>query len=128
MIPLCLDQGIGLIPWSPLARGKLAHPRDAGTVRSRTDPFAKTLYDATAAADEKVLSRVEEIASARGVPPAQIALAWLFHKPGVTAPIVGASKPQHLQDALAAASLKLNADEIKKLEEPYVPHPVAGHE
>ena len=128
MIPLCRAEGIGLIPWSPLARGKLARPPEAATVRSRTDDFAKTLYAASAQSDERVLARVQELASARGVPPAQIALAWLLHKPGVTAPIVGASKPQHLEDAIAALGIKFTAAEIKQLEEPYVPHAVAGHE
>ena len=128
MIPLCRAEGLGLIPWSPLARGLLARNRQTGTVRSRTDDFAKTLYSKTAESDDKVIAGVQTLATAHGVPPARIALAWLLHKPGVTAPIVGASKPQHLEDAVAAVGLKLTADEIKKLEEPYVPHAVAGHE
>jgi aryl-alcohol dehydrogenase-like predicted oxidoreductase len=128
MIPLCRTEGLGLIPWSPLARGLLARNRQAGTVRSKTDDFAKSLYAATAESDDKVIARVQTLAAAHGVPPARIALAWLLHKPGVTAPIVGASKPQHLEDAVGALSIKLTADEIKQLEEPYVPHAVAGHE
>jgi aryl-alcohol dehydrogenase (NADP+) len=128
MIPLCRAEGLGLIPWSPLARGRLARPRDAGTVRSRTDEYARTLYDATAESDGKVIARVQDIAAARGVPPAQIALAWLLHQPGITAPIIGASQPRHLEDAIAALSLKLTPEEIKNLETPYVPHPIAGHE
>jgi aryl-alcohol dehydrogenase (NADP+) len=128
MIPLCRAEGLGLIPWSPLARGLLARNRQTGTVRSRTDDFAKTLYSKTSESDDKVIAGVQTVATAHGVPPARIALAWLLHKPGVTAPIVGASKPQHLEDAVAAVDLKLTTDEIKKLEEPYVPHAVAGHE
>jgi aryl-alcohol dehydrogenase-like predicted oxidoreductase len=128
MIPLCRAEGIGLIPWSPLARGRLARQPQAGTIRSKTDDFAKTLYGPTTESDEKVVACLQDLAAARGVPPAQIALAWLLHKPGITAPIVGASKPKHLEDAVAALSIKLSAEEIKALEEPYVPHPVAGHE
>ena len=128
MIPLCRAEGLGLIPWSPLARGRLARNREAGTVRARTDEYAKSLYAATAESDDKVIASVQTVAAAHGVPPARIALAWLLHKPGLTAPIVGASKPQHLENAVAAVGLKLTADEIKQLEEPYVPHAVAGHE
>jgi aryl-alcohol dehydrogenase (NADP+) len=128
MIPLCRAEGLGLIPWSPLASGLLARSRQAGTVRSKTDDFAKSLYAATAESDDKVIARVQAVATAHGVPPARIALAWLLHKPGVIAPIVGASKPQHLEDAVAAVGIKLTADEIKKLEEPYVPHAITGHE
>jgi aryl-alcohol dehydrogenase (NADP+) len=127
MVPLCRAEGVGLIPWSPLARGLLAG-RGAGTVRSETDQYAKLLYGGFAASDEKVIERVRTIAAARAVPPAQVALAWLLHKPGITAPIVGMSKPHHLEDALGALKLKLTADEIRNLEEPYVPHPIAGHE
>jgi 1-deoxyxylulose-5-phosphate synthase len=127
MIPLCRAEGIGLIPWSPLARGLLARNRQAGTVRSKTDDFAKSLYAATAESDDKVIARVQAVAAAHGVPPARIALAWLLHKPGVTAPIVGASKPQHIEDAVGAMSIKLTAEEIASLEQPYVPHAVAGH-
>ena len=129
MIPLCRDQGIGLIPWSPLARGFLAGNRrrqDKGeTTRARSDAFAHQLYYADD--DFKVVERVTEIAQKRGVPNAQVALAWLLARPGVTAPIVGASKPNHLADAFAALELKLDVDEIKALEEPYRPHPVLGH-
>jgi aryl-alcohol dehydrogenase-like predicted oxidoreductase len=128
MIPLCRTEDLGLIPWSPLARGLLARSRQVGTVRSRTDDFAKSLYAATTESDDKVIARVQALATTKGVPPARIALAWLLHKPGVTAPIVGASKPQHLEDAVAAVDLKLTADEIKSLEEPYAPHAVTGHE
>jgi aryl-alcohol dehydrogenase-like predicted oxidoreductase len=128
MIPFCRAEGIGLIPWSPLARGVLARQPQAGTVRSQTDDYAKSLYGGTTEADGRVLARAQSLAATRGVPPARIALAWLLHKPGVVAPIIGASKPQHLEDAIAALSIKLTAEEIKMLEEPYVPHPIAGHE
>ena len=129
MIPLCLDQGVGCIPWSPLARGVLAgtRSRDGGrhTTRSSTDPFTDYLYDQPT--DFDVVDAVAEVAAARGVPPAQVALAWLLAKPGVTAPIVGATKKRHLKDALAAEELALGEDEIAGLEKPYVPHPVLGH-
>lgn len=128
MIPLCRAEGIGIIPWSPLARGLLAGNRQAATVRSRTDEYAKRLYDGSGASDERVLERVRKLAAAHGAPPARIALAWLLHKVGVTAPIIGTSKPHHLEDALAALKLKLTSDEIATLEEPYVPHAIAGHE
>jgi 1-deoxyxylulose-5-phosphate synthase len=127
MIPLCVDQGVGLIPWSPLARGVLAGSRQSGTVRTRSDPFMKTLYDATQEADERVVERVARVAEARGVRPASVALAWLLHKPGLTAPIVGTSRPAHLDDAIAALDITLSAEELAALEEPYVPHTVAGH-
>jgi aryl-alcohol dehydrogenase (NADP+) len=125
MIPLCLDQGVAVIPWSPLARGRLAGNKREGTVRSETDDYSKVLY--AAESDEKVIDRVIEVAAGRGVKPAQVALAWMLSKPGVTAPIVGASKPHHLSDAIAALDLKLDADEINRLEEVYAPHPVLGH-
>ena len=128
MIPLCRAEGLGLIPWSPLARGLLARSRQVGTVRSKTDDFATSLYAGTTESDDKVIARVQALAAAHGVPPARIALAWLLHKPGVTAPIVGASKPQHLEDAVGALSIKLTAEEMVSLEQPYVPHPVVGHE
>ena len=99
MIPLCRAEGIGLIPWSPLARGLLARNRQASTVRSRTDDYATRLYAGTAESDDKVVARVQTLAAAHGVPPARIALAWLLHKPGVVAPIIGASKALHLEDA-----------------------------
>jgi aryl-alcohol dehydrogenase-like predicted oxidoreductase len=128
MMGLCAAEGIGMIPWSPLARGRLTRPADesAQTERAATDQFGKTLYTATEAADRKVIQRVGEVAAARGVPPAQVALAWLLQKPAVSAPIVGATKPHHLADAAAAVSLQLSAEEIAALEEPYVPHVVAG--
>jgi aryl-alcohol dehydrogenase (NADP+) len=129
MIPLCREEGIGVIPWSPLARGFLAGNRrkeDFGeTVRSKTDPFAHGLYYQPA--DFAVVDRVGEIARARGVPNAQVALAWMLQQPGVTAPIVGASKMQHLEDAVAALSLKLDERELQALAEPYQPHQVLGH-
>ena len=128
MMGLCSAEGIGVIPWSPLARGRLARPwEDAPTTnRAETDEFGKTLYRSMVQADRKVVERVGEVAAARGIPRAQVALAWLLHKPVVTSPIIGATKQQHLEDALATLSLKLTADEIARLEEPYVPHPVAG--
>jgi 1-deoxyxylulose-5-phosphate synthase len=130
MIPYCIDQGIGVLPWSPLARGLLAGTRTrAGerlTQRARTDPFADSLYDPDV--DFAVVDSAVEVAEARGVSSAQVALAWLLHKPGVTAPIVGATKVEHLDDAIAATELQLDPDEIGRLEERYVPHAVAGHE
>jgi aryl-alcohol dehydrogenase-like predicted oxidoreductase len=127
MMPLCRSEGVGVIPWSPLARGRLARPWDAqATRRLETDQFGKTLYARTEEADRKVVERVGQVADRRGVPRAQVALAWLLGKPGVTSPIVGASRPEHLADAAAAVSLRLGADEIAALEEPYLPHPVAG--
>ncbi len=129
MIPQCLDQGIGIIPWSPLARGVLAGNRtrdgEKRTTRSSTDPFTDFLYNQPT--DFDVVDRVAEVAKERGVAPAQIALAWLLHKPGVTAPIVGATKMVHLEDAIAAEQLALSDEEMARLEEPYVPHPVLGH-
>jgi 1-deoxyxylulose-5-phosphate synthase len=129
MIPQCIDQGVGVIPWSPLARGVLAGNRtrtgDRRTTRAGTDPFSDSLY--STAADFDVVDRVAQVAADRGSRPAQVALAWLLQRPGVTAPIVGATKPGHLEDALAAEQLELSAEEIKLLEEPYVPHPVLGH-
>jgi aryl-alcohol dehydrogenase (NADP+) len=129
MIPLCREEGIGVIPWSPLARGFLVGNRrkeDFGeTVRSKTDPFAHGLYYQPA--DFAVVERVSEIARARGVPNAQVALAWILQQPGVTTPIVGASKMQHLEDAVAALSLKLDERELQALAEPYQPHRVLGH-
>jgi 1-deoxyxylulose-5-phosphate synthase len=122
MIPQCLDQGVGLLPWSPLARGLLAGSQS--TARAGSDPFRGSLYRPDL--DQPVIDRTREIAAARGVPPAQAALAWLLHKPGVTAPIVGATKLGHVEDALAAEELQLSDDEIAQLEEPYVPHPVSG--
>ena len=126
MLPLCLDQGVGVIPWSPLARGRLTRPWGEETTRAKTDAFGKNLYRDPEHADEKVVNAVLSLAKARGVPPAQIALAWLLHKPGVTAPIVGPSKPAHLIDIVPAVDLKLSAEEIAGLEEHYVPHAVSG--
>jgi aryl-alcohol dehydrogenase (NADP+) len=125
MIPLCLAEGVGIIPWSPLARGVLAGNRASQTLRSRTDEFGKQMYKDQI--DGPVVERVSQLARQRGVPAAQLALAWLLHKPGVTAPIVGVSKPQHLDDAISALAIKLSADDIAQLEEPYQPHPVLGH-
>jgi 1-deoxyxylulose-5-phosphate synthase len=128
MIPLCLDQGVGVIPWSPLARGLLAGNRERGgeqkTVRAGSDPFADAMYEE---ADFDVVDVVRSVAGERGVSPAQIALAWLLRKPGVVAPIVGATKLRHLDDAIAAVDLTLSADEVVRLEAPYRPHPVLGH-
>ena len=126
MLPLCLDQGIAVLPWSPLARGRLTRDWEAGSSRQETDEVGKRLYDATEAADRRVVAKVAEIAAARGLPRAQIALAWVAQKPGVTAPIVGASKAAHLDDAVAALDVNLTPDEIAALEEAYVPHAVAG--
>jgi aryl-alcohol dehydrogenase-like predicted oxidoreductase len=129
MIALCVDDGIGVIPWSPLARGFLTGTRtregERRTTRAETDGFQDVLYGP---ADFDVVDRLDEVAGEKGLPPAQVALAWLLHKPGVTAPIVGATKLGHLEDALAAAELTLTAEEIARLEEPYVPHPVIGHD
>jgi aryl-alcohol dehydrogenase-like predicted oxidoreductase len=129
MIPQCIDQGVGIIPWSPLARGFLAGTRtregERRTRRSETDPLQDEWYGRPD--DFDVADRVAEVAGERGVPPAQVALAWLLHKPGVTAPIVGATKSAHLEDALAAAELELSLEEIARLEEPYRPHAVLGH-
>lgn len=126
MMGLCVDQGVGVIPWSPLARGRLTRAWDDATERSQTDEFGKTLYVSAVDADRKIVERVNSIAAKRGLPPAQIALAWMLGKPYVTAPIVGASKPNHLEDAVAALALKLDLEEIASLEEFYIPHPVAG--
>ena len=126
MLPLCASEGIGVIPWSPLARGRLTRDWDETTNRTETDEFGKTLYTSAVDSDRKVVERVAEVAAKRGVPRAQVALAWLLSKPFMTAPIVGASKPNHLEDAVAAVSLKLSEEEISRLEEPYVPHPVVG--
>ena len=128
MLPFCLDQNIAVVPWSPLARGRLTRPWDEISERQKTDAFGKTLYQQTADSDRRVVEEVFRIAKARGVPPAQVALAWVVQKPGVTAPIIGASKPNHLPDALVALSLNLTNEEIAALEAPYVPHPVQGHD
>ena len=129
MIPLCLDQGVGVIPWSPLARGVLAGNRsregERRTTRAGSDDFTNYLYNQPT--DFDVVERTAEVAAAHGVPPAQVALAWLLGKPAVTAPIVGATRPDHIIDALAAEQLELTDDDMARLEEPYVPHPVLGH-
>jgi 1-deoxyxylulose-5-phosphate synthase len=128
MIPLCLDQGVGCIPWSPLARGLLAGNRERGgeqrTVRAGTDPLAEQMYNDD---DFDVVDVVRAVAAERALPPAQIALAWLLGKPAVTAPIVGATRQRHLEDAIAAVEVTLSEDEMARLEAPYRPHPVLGH-
>jgi aryl-alcohol dehydrogenase-like predicted oxidoreductase len=126
MIPLCRDQGVGLMPWSPMARGRLTRPVGQQTKRSESDGYGKSLYAATADMDDAVIDAVEALAKVRGVPMAQIALAWVLAKPGVSAPIVGASKPHHLDDASAALGLKLDDREVAILEAAYRPHPVTG--
>ena len=127
MIPLCNSEGIGVVPWSPLARGRLARPwQSEATKRLETDQFGKSMYSQSEAVDRKVIDRLGEVAEERGVPRAQLALAWLLSKPAVTSPIVGATKARHLPDAAAALSLRLTPEEIASLEEPYAPHPVLG--
>ena len=129
MIPQCVDQGVAVLPWSPLARGLLAGNRtregERRTTRANTDEFGESLYRPEV--DFDVVDRVAEVASERGVSSAQVALAWLLHKPAVTAPIVGATKVQHVEDAIAAEALPLSEDEILRLEEPYLPHAISGH-
>jgi len=129
MIPQCIDQGIAILPWSPLARGLLAGNRTRDgellTTRARTDEWGADLY--VPEVDFAVADRAAEVAAERGVPTAQVALAWLFHRPGVTAPIVGATKVEHLDDAIAAERLRLSEEEMARLEEPYLPHAVSGH-
>ncbi|MGW7237962.1 aldo/keto reductase [Streptomyces sp. NPDC054804] len=124
MLPLCADQGVGVLPWSPLARGRLT--RDWGTVteRSATDNFGNRLYQD---GDRAIVEAVTRIADARSVPRAQVALSWLLHQNTVTAPIIGASKPQHIEDAVAAVELELSEKELEELEQPYGPHPISGH-
>ncbi|WP_420782914.1 aldo/keto reductase [Streptomyces sp. LPB2020-019-1HS] len=124
MLPLCEDQGVGVLPWSPLARGRLTRDWGTETGRSTTDEFGSRLYQDS---DRVIVKAVSRIAQERGVPRAQVALAWLLHQDTVTAPIVGASKPGHLEDAVAALELRLTDEEIEQLEEPYVPHAVSGH-
>nr|WP_272923730.1 aldo/keto reductase [Streptomyces sp. SID3343] len=123
MLPLCADQGVGVIPWSPLARGRLARGWGESSARSETDEFGKTLYGE---ADRPIVEEVGRIADARGVTRAQVALAWIVGHPDVTAPIVGATKPGHIEDAVAALTLNLTEEEIRRLEQPYTPRPVAG--
>lgn len=128
MLPLCEAEGVGVIPWSPLARGRLTRDWEESSKRSESDVFGRTLYDKTEEADRRVVEAVAEVAQQRGVPRAQVALAWVLQKRPVTAPIVGATKLHHLEDAAAALSIKLTDEEIRRLEEPYVPHAVMGHQ
>jgi aryl-alcohol dehydrogenase (NADP+) len=123
MLPLCADEGIGVIPWSPLARGKLTRDWDATTDRGETDEFGKTLYIEK---DREIVDAVATVAGERGVPRAQVALAWLLAQPTVDAPIVGATKPHHLSDAVAAVELDLSDEELERLSAPYTPHEVRG--
>lgn len=124
MLPLCIDQGIGVLPWSPLARGRLARPWGTETARARTDGFGKGLYNATEEADRQIVEAVARVAQERGVPQAQVALAWVLHKQPVAAPIVGATKVSHLEDAIGALELDLTSDQIKAIEAPYTPRAV----
>jgi len=126
MYPLCIDSGIGVIPWSPLARGRLTRDWDDTTARSDTDEFGKTLYTQTEESDRRIVRAVADIADIRGVSRAQVALAWVMHQPAVTAPIVGATKPHHLVDAVAAADLRLTPDELARLAAHYSPRAVEG--
>lgn len=126
MLPLCAAEGVAVLPWSPLARGRLARPAGSETARSRGDAYAHLLYDATEASDRAVVERVEAVAAARGVPMAQVALAWLLSRAGVTAPIIGATRPDQLDDAAAGLTVRLEADEVAALEQDYVPHAVVG--
>ena len=128
MLPLCSDARIAVLPWSPLARGRLARAWDTETPRTQNDMYVDKLFAASMESDRKVVEQVDAIAKAREVPRAQVALAWVLQKSVVTAPIVGASKPQHLDDALAALTLDLTESELAQLEAPYVPHPVVGHQ
>jgi aryl-alcohol dehydrogenase (NADP+) len=123
MLPLCGDQGIGVIPWSPLARGRLTRPWDETSARKQTDEFARSLYPDS---DRVIVEQVAKVAGSRGVPMAQVALAWVLSNPLVTAPIIGATRPQHIDDAIAALSIELTAQEKAALEQPYVPHAIAG--
>ncbi len=123
MLPLCRDEGIGVIPWSPLARGRLTRPWNTSSARSETDAFGQMLY---LDSDRTIVEAVASVADGRGLPPAQVALAWLLSRPGVDAPIVGATKMQHLDDAIGAVDVTLSAEEIERLEAPYTPHEVAG--
>jgi aryl-alcohol dehydrogenase-like predicted oxidoreductase len=127
MIPLCRDQGVAVIPWSPLARGRLTRDWDEKTERSETDAYGKHLYASTAENDRLIVETVAKVAAARGVPRAQVALAWLLQKPGITAPIVGVTSEHHVSDAVAATGITLEAEEIAQLEAPYLPHPVSGY-
>lgn len=124
MLPLCQDQGVGVMPWSPLARGRLTRPWDSSTSRTETDGFGAKLYRDE---DQRVIEKVLALAEQRGVPAAQVALAWLLAQPAVTAPIIGVTKPAHLTDAVAAVDLELTTAEIEDLGSGYVPHAVSGH-
>ena len=126
MLPLCADQGVGLIPWSPMARGRLTRPWDTHTARTETDAYGKTLYNATQEADRLVVEAVQRVAQRLAVPMARVALAWVLRKPGVSAPIIGATRLEQLDEAAAALSLKLTDEDVAELEAPYLPHPVAG--
>ena len=126
MLPLCADQKIAVMPWSPLARGRLTRAWDQTSERQQSDEFGKTLYVQSEESDRKIVEQVAAVAKARGVPQAQVAMAWLLQKKGITSPIIGASKPAHLTDAVAALLLKLTSEEVASLEAPYVPHAVAG--
>jgi 1-deoxyxylulose-5-phosphate synthase len=126
MIPLCIDQGVGVLPWSPLARGMLTRDWNEKTARSQTDMFSAYLYRATADNDRQIVETVADVAGELGLPRAQIAMAWLLGKAGITAPIIGATKPSHLHDAIAAVDVTLSPDEVKRLESPYLPHAVVG--
>jgi aryl-alcohol dehydrogenase-like predicted oxidoreductase len=126
MLPLCVDQGVGVIPWSPLARGKLTRDWEVETIRSQQDGRARELYAATEQQDRAVVGAVKQVAVARGIPQAQVALAWMLTKPAITAPIIGATQPEHLADAIAAEEVRLTETEISALEAPYVPHAVNG--
>jgi len=129
MLPLCVDQGIGAIPWSPLARGRVARPwaEENTTKRAETDAFSRTLYQRTEEADRKVIEAVQRVAEARAVPMASVALAWMLSKPAVSSPIIGATRMQHLDDAVGALSFQLTPDEIAALESEYIPHSIGGH-
>lgn len=126
MLPLCAAEGIGVIPWSPLARGRLTRDWDAASARAETDEFGRGLYAKTADADRRVVEALTTVAAARGVPRAQLALAWVLQKPAISAPIIGATQLAQLDDAVAALAIKLTPDEIAALEAPYVPHAVVG--
>jgi aryl-alcohol dehydrogenase-like predicted oxidoreductase len=126
MLPLCLEEGIGVIPYSPLAGGRLTRDWSETTEREASDKTLHQKYDRTRENDGPIVDKLAEIATIRGVPRAQVGLAWLLQKPGVTAPIIGATKPLHLEDALAALALTLTGDEVAALEAPYLPHPVVG--
>ena len=126
MLRLCREEGVGVIPWSPLARGRLTRDFDEKTFRTETDQYGKHLHKSLGDADRAVIDAVAQVAQARGVPRAQVALAWVASRPGVTAPIIGASKPAHLSDAVAGLALQLTPEEVQALEKPYIPHAVAG--